>query len=144
MRKIFVKVVLDTNVWISSLLIPQSIPGQIIAAWQHTLFDIAISSPILDEIKRVLNYPTIKKRLSLSLEEIDEYLTLIRFFTDVVDVKTNDPLFGNELRDINDTPIINTLIISHADYLITGDQDLLVLSKKYPIISPNEFAKFLD
>lgn len=135
---------LDTNVWISSLLLPQSIPGRIITAWQHALFDMVVSSTILEEIKEVLAYPKIKKRLLISPEEIDEYLTLIRFFAEVAVLKPHACSPTNELRDMNDAPILETLITSKADYLITGDRDLLVLSNQYPIITPAAFAVMLD
>jgi putative PIN family toxin of toxin-antitoxin system len=138
-----VKVVLDTNVWISSLLLPQSIPGRIIRAWQHALFNVVMSNPILDEIARVLTYPKIRKRLLLQEEDINEYLSFIRFFTDIVDLKPNTTQF-DELKDINDGVILATLVASKADYLVTGDQDLLILDKQYPVISPSKFAEFLD
>ena len=47
------------------------------------------------------------------------------------------------LRDANDLPVLGTLLaaIQSVDvhYLITGDKDLLVLSDRYPIISPADF-----
>lgn len=131
------KVVLDTNVWVSGLLLPRSIPGQIISEWRKALFGVVISSFILDELRKVLNYPKIKKRISLTSDEIDEYLTLIRFFTEMVEPIV-DP--SHTVRDENDKPILATLIVSQADYLITGDEDLLTLKNHYPIIKPSEFA----
>jgi predicted nucleic acid-binding protein len=44
-------------------------------------------------------------------------------------------------KDINDSSILATLMISQADWLITGDMVLLELQKEYPIISVAEFAK---
>lgn len=134
------RVVLDTNVWISSLLLPQSIPGQIISAWRKSLFDVVISQYILDEIKKVLNYPKIQKRLLLTQDEIDEYLTLIRFFTETVVLNSSHSIAIEKLRDKNDGPIWATFFISGADYLISSDEDLLVLKDQHPIISPSEFA----
>jgi putative PIN family toxin of toxin-antitoxin system len=140
-----VRVVLDTNIWISSLLLPKSIPGRIITAWQHAMFDVVISTPILEELRKVLEYPKIKKRLSIPPNEIDEYLTFIRFFAQIIELKSD--IIGhyvNEIRDISDVSILATLIESKADYLVTGDQDLLILNKHYPVITPSSFAEFLD
>jgi predicted nucleic acid-binding protein len=47
------------------------------------------------------------------------------------------------LRDLNDRPVLGTLLMalqsSAADYLVTGDKDLLVLASSYPIIDPSDF-----
>jgi putative PIN family toxin of toxin-antitoxin system len=139
-----VKVVLDTNVWISSLLLPKSIPGQIITAWQQAKFTVVISPPILTEIEKVLGYPKIKKRLSIAAEEIKQYLTFIHFFTEMIELNKNcDLSVETHVRDKNDEPILATLIESKANYLVTGDNDLLALDKHYPIITPSAFAELL-
>jgi predicted nucleic acid-binding protein len=36
-------------------------------------------------------------------------------------------------------PILGTLLASKADYLITGDRDLLALAQYYPILAPASF-----
>lgn len=135
--------VLDTNVWISSLLLPNSIPGKIILSWQRALFGVITSQPILDEVRKVLNYPKIQKRLSVSQKEIEEYITMLQFFTDVVELNPNPSHSKNNLKDITDLPILATLINSDADYLITGDNGFSLLKKQYPILTPAEFANFL-
>jgi len=43
------------------------------------------------------------------------------------------------LRDEADQLILGTLRASKADYLITGDKDLLALSDRYPIVTPAAF-----
>jgi putative PIN family toxin of toxin-antitoxin system len=43
------------------------------------------------------------------------------------------------LRDRKDQPILGTLLAAQADYLITGDKDLLALAGKYPILTPAAF-----
>ena len=45
--------------------------------------------------------------------------------------------------DLNDAPILATLIASAADVLITGDGDLLALRGLYPTETPAEFAQRL-
>jgi predicted nucleic acid-binding protein len=44
-----------------------------------------------------------------------------------------------ELRDAADQPVLGTLLASGAEYLITGDKDLLALAGKYPVVTPGEF-----
>jgi predicted nucleic acid-binding protein len=43
------------------------------------------------------------------------------------------------LRDKADQPVLGTLLAAKADYLITGDKDLLALAGKYPIVTPAVF-----
>lgn len=43
------------------------------------------------------------------------------------------------LRDPADQPVLMTLIAAKAQYLVTGDKDLLALSDRYPIITPAQF-----
>ena len=43
------------------------------------------------------------------------------------------------LRDPADQPVLLTLLAAKADYLVTGDKDLLVLASQYPILTPSEF-----
>lgn len=56
-----------------------------------------------------------------------------------------EPLPGVEpdLRDTADQPVLGTLLAalktSGADYLITGDKDLLALAERYPIVPPAKF-----
>jgi putative PIN family toxin of toxin-antitoxin system len=53
----------------------------------------------------------------------------------VIPLDCNEP----ELRDSKDLKVLGTLLASQADYLVTGDKDLLALSHKYPILTPAAF-----
>jgi len=44
-----------------------------------------------------------------------------------------------ELRDPDDQPVLQTLLAAGAQYLVTGDKDLLALGERYPIITPAQF-----
>ena len=50
------RVVLDTNVFISGLLLPNGIPGRIVKAWQQAQYTLVLSEPMLSEIERVLYF----------------------------------------------------------------------------------------
>jgi uncharacterized protein len=132
------RVVLDTNVLISGIAYPGSVPGQIMVAWRHGSIDVVLSRFILDELRRVL--PRLEHRHHLSTAEIDDLIDILTFQADVVDPL---PDIDPELRDIEDQPILGTLLsaqsTSGADYLITGDRDLLALAGRYPILEPAQF-----
>jgi predicted nucleic acid-binding protein len=43
------------------------------------------------------------------------------------------------LRDTADKAVLGTLLAAQADYLISGDKDLLALAGRYPIVTPLAF-----
>ena len=129
------RVVLDTNVLLSGIAYPASVPGKIMAAWRHGLVDVLFSAYILDELRRVL--PRLTHRHGLTLAEIDDLVDALSIQAEVI-----EPLPGVEpdLRDVDDQPVPGTLLAalkaSGADYLITGDKDFLTLAERYPIVAP--------
>jgi len=56
-----VKIVLDTNIFISGVISPKSNAGKVIQEWQKNSFEIITSLELLEEIKQVLKYPKILK-----------------------------------------------------------------------------------
>ena len=129
---------LDTNVLLSGIAYPASIPGKIIAAWRYGSVDVLLSVYILDELRRVL--PRLAQRHGLTATEIDDLVDVLAIQAEVI-----APLPGAEpdLRDLDDQPVLGTLLAalktSGADYLITGDKDLLALRGRYPIVTPAKF-----
>jgi putative PIN family toxin of toxin-antitoxin system len=132
------RVVLDTNVLLSGIAYPASVSGKIMAAWRHGSVDVLLSAYILDELRRVL--PRLAHRHGLTSAEIDDLVDVLSIQAEVI-----EPLPGvePELRDVNDQPVLSTLLAaletSGADYLITGDKDLLALATRYPIVDPAKF-----
>ncbi len=134
------KVVLDTNVLLSGLMLPESVPGRIVRAWRAAQFDLVLSEPMLDEIGRVLAYPKIERRLKWDQETISRFLLLLQFKADVVDISSTNVEVP---RDPQDVSVLATLVAGGANYLVTGDKDLLTLGHDYPIVTPAEFASRL-
>ena len=127
------RVVLDTNVILSGIAYPTSIPGRIVGGWKQGAISVILARYILDEAVRAL--PRIL-RGHLSLDEIRELVDSLVFIAEVVEPATvKEPA----LRDEADLPILGTLLAAQADYLITGDKDLLALADRYPIVTPAAF-----
>lgn len=127
------RVVLDTNVLVSGLAYPASVPGRIVGVWRQGGLDVVLSRYILDELARVLPRLT---RLRLTASEIRDLVESLMFLADVVEP---DACTDADLRDAADQQVLGTLLAARADYLITGDKDLLALGERYPIVSPAEF-----
>lgn len=129
---------LDTNVLLSGIAYPASVPGKIVAAWRYGSIEVLLSNYILDELRRVL--PRLSHKHGLSVVEIDDLVDILSIQAEVVEPM---PGLETDLRDVNDQRVLDTLIsaltYSGADYLITGDKDLLALAGRYPIVTPSEF-----
>ncbi len=132
------RVVLDTNVLLSGIAYPASVPGKILAAWRHGSVEVLLSACILDELRRVL--PRLAHRHGLTLAEIDDLVDALSIQAELI-----EPLPGTDpdLRDANDQPVLATLLAAiktfGGDYLVTGDKDLLAMAERYPIVTPAKF-----
>jgi putative PIN family toxin of toxin-antitoxin system len=131
------KAVLDTNVLLSGLMYPSSIPGRIVEAWVIGRFDLVISYAQLAEISRTLSYPKIRKITRWDDAKTDAFLRQLLLRAELVE--TQDTAV-EVVADPTDTPILDSLVVSGAEALVTGDNDLLALREKYPIVTPAEFA----
>jgi len=132
------RVVLDTTVLLSGIAYPASVPGKILAAWRHGSVEVLLSDYILSELRRVL--PRLAYRHGLSASEIDDLVDALSIQAEVIEPATSST---PDLRDPKDQDVLGTLLAalqtSAADYLITGDKDLLVLADRHPIITPADF-----
>ena len=127
--------VLDTNVLASGIAYPDSNPGKILAAWRRGSVTVFLSHHIVDELSRSL--PRMNHRLNWPPRKFEEEVELLALQAQIVEPAD---LPDTAVRDTGDLPVLGTLLASGADYLITGDKDLLALVEQYPaIISPADF-----
>ncbi len=131
-------VVIDTNIFISYLLVPTSKPAKIISLWQRGKFDVLTAQPQIDELMRVTRYPKIKERLNPILA--GRFINELRDLSVIVD---NLPAV-----DISPDPYDNYLLsIANggvADYLVTGDKRDLLFIKKYAGTAIISVSNFLE
>ena len=131
------KVVLDTNVLVSGLMYPTSVPGRIVSAWREGRFDLVLSIDQLIEIGRVLAYPEIRRILRWDDETIGSFLRQLLLRAETVEPAA---MAGVGLRDVADAPILGSLVAGKADWLVTGDADLISHRDEFPILELSEFA----
>lgn len=131
------KVVIDTNVFISAYLNTRGHPARIIDLWIRGAFDLYLSDEILDEYLRVLVKigiaPPIVRLLN---RRISKYSRLIRPAISITKIK-NDP---------SDNKFLECAVVSKADFIISGDRHLLELGniEDVKIVTPVEFLKFIS
>jgi len=131
------KLVLDTNIFISGLLFPKSSAGKIVSLCLDEKFELCLSKSMIAEVERVLFYPKIRKRLKLTDSEIENYCSLLNFSAKIFETKH---IKAKVPKDHKDDHVLATFLASEADYLITGDDDLLCLNDQYQIISLKDFV----
>ena len=134
------KVVLDTNVLLSGLMFPDSVPGRVVAAWRDARFEVVTSVEQLAEIGRVLAYPKIRRTLKWDDQRIEQFIKQLYIRAEVVElgeVSVSVP------RDADDNVILAAFIAGKADMLVTGDADLQSLRASYSILTPAEFVRRL-
>lgn len=129
------RVVLDTNVLASGIAYGDSVPGRVVEAWNKGSIKVVLSHHILGELARIL--PRFDHKLHWTPSKYANLIDILTLRAELVDPEALDP---KAVRDPADLPVLGTLLASKADYLITGDKDLLTLAEQYPtIISPADF-----
>jgi putative PIN family toxin of toxin-antitoxin system len=134
------KVVLDANLFISSVICSQGQPAKILDLVRSNKIQLIISDEILSEIKKVLFYPRIKKRHKKNAAQIEEFIESISGFAELINPKIKLTVIKD---DPDDNKYIECSITGKADYIISGDHHLKDL-KSYQgikILSPAEFLK---
>jgi putative PIN family toxin of toxin-antitoxin system len=136
------KAVIDTNVFVSALLIASSPPGRILDAWYAGEFDIIVTDSLLTEIRGVLIRPKLLARGAYAITDIENLVRQLRksglFRVPRIHHQTiaSDP---------SDNALIDAAVIGRADYIVSGDKHLLRLMdfRGIEIVEPNVFAGIL-
>jgi putative PIN family toxin of toxin-antitoxin system len=130
-----VKAVFDTNVLIAAFL-TEGICAKLLTRARRRDFDLTLCDGILQEFKRVL-----KKKFTASPHETSEALIILSEAAQ--DILGQIDSIAPVCRDSDDDLILACARDAVADYVVTGDEDLLVL-KSYEgisILTPREFEK---
>jgi uncharacterized protein len=127
------RIVIDTNLWVSFLLTKQF-------SFLDDLFDngkiqLIFSQELLDEFMDVIKRPKLRKYFSE--ENLELVLGTIEQYADFIKVTSKTDV----CRDEKDNFLLSLAKDGLADYLITGDQDLLVIKRfeRTEIITITEF-----
>lgn len=129
-----IKVVLDTNVYISAILTGGK-PEKIIDIAREGLIEVFISKSILFEIERILD-----QKFGWSREEIQEVLLELTTITRL----TNPKVTLTVVDDEPDNRILECAVQERVDFLVSGDTKHLQPLKRYEGITILSPAAFLD
>jgi putative PIN family toxin of toxin-antitoxin system len=136
-----VRAVLDTNVVVSALVFSSGRTAWLREAWQSGAVRPLVSRAVVAELLRVLEYP----KFGLDREEREILLGDYLPACEVVRVSRKSRALP-ECRDPDDRAFLELALAGKADWLVTGDGDLLALARKFPvpIVSPEQFRVALS
>ena len=130
------RVVFDTNVLVAAF-ISEGLCSKLLHRANRRNFDLYISSFIITEFQK-----TLKAKIGLSDSEIKALTDLLHEIVKMADPgEKEEKQAEGTCRDKADDRVLACALASKADYLITGDQDLLEIRKfhKVRIITPRDF-----
>lgn len=129
------KVIFDTNIWISFLIGKRLQNIKDLIADQQIV--IILSEALLLELQTVTQRPRLKKYFpEQKVAELIEFLRAVG--------QVHQPVVNNQLsRDAKDNFLLDLAETSKAEFLVTGDKDLLVLNpfRKTQILTPADFEE---
>ena len=131
------RIVLDTNVLVSGIF-SRGIPSSIVLAWLANRFSVFATPSILDEYLRVVDRLKQSKSPALDHDWPVVFQELCHVITEVH--------FSRALcRDPADIKFLACALSANANYIVSGDADLLVLDTQFPfrIVTPRHFLALL-
>jgi len=135
------KVIIDTVVFVRSLINPKSRSGRIVFSHNKS-YQLFVSEPIVKEILEVLKRPELTAKFRTLLKMDFQSIIDLLGHASVVEIP-NIPLVS---RDPKDNKFIATASKAKADYLVSEDRDLLDLkeSQGVKIINTETFIGLLE
>ena len=128
--------VVNTNVLVGHLFLPESLPGQALRL-ALARGDMLVSDSTLTELAEVINRPKFNKYISkLDRRKFFEVLSPLSIRVEIIQSIQAS-------RDPKDDEFLEVAINGSADFILTGDTDLLELHPfhEIPIYSPSQFVE---
>jgi putative PIN family toxin of toxin-antitoxin system len=137
------KVLLDTNVWLSGLLWGGN-PRKIIQLAEQEKVTLYSSLLLFQELEETLSYPKIQRRLTMLGMTANELLSKVRLITKFYHPQPLSLI--PQLRDPKDKIILETALAIPVDTIISGDLDLLILGQfeQIPILTASDFLQRIE
>lgn len=116
------RVLLDTNVLVRATGKASGPARAVFLRLLDPPHAIIASSYLLDELRRVLNYPRVQRMHGLTPEEASQFVRDVEAVAEVIDVPA--PLPFQVGHDPDDDPIVAAAVCGRIDVLCTRDRHL--------------------
>ena len=135
---------LDTNVFVSSLLVKQGVPARVLHAWRERRYVLATSPAIIAETRATLGYPRIQRKYAITDEDVDQLVRLLE--QDAIVVPSLADVVGAVPDDPADELVLACAVEAQADVIVSGDHHLLDLGefRGIPVLTVREFLDRLS
>jgi putative PIN family toxin of toxin-antitoxin system len=137
------RLVIDTNVFVSSLISGEGSPTRILRGIRDKRAVHLVSDPIVEEYLRVLDYPRIRKFNNIPDAFVADVAAYLVYQTERIELRSRLSMSP----DPDDDMFLNTAVDGGATLLVTGDKtDLLALRsiEGIPIVSAREAVLRLE
>jgi putative PIN family toxin of toxin-antitoxin system len=137
------KVVLDTNIFVSSLLIKEGLPAQALDAWRDRRYLLVSSPAIISELQATLSYPRIRRKYAITDQDLAGLCALLE--SDALLVAGDAQVSGAVPEDPADERVLACALDAGADLIVSGDRHLLDLDsfQGIPILTVRAFLERL-
>lgn len=134
------KVVVDANIWISALLNSNK-ALEVVRLLEQDQYQLICAEALLCELAEVMDRPKFQAKIQPRRKE--DLLELVREKAQFVELPAG---IGNVCRDPKDEVYIVCAVVAQADFLVSGDQDLLDLKEheEVKIISLPTFVQLFQ
>lgn len=136
------RAVVDTNILVRAVIKPLGTVGPVLRRLRDGDYVLLYSEPILTELVDVLNRPPIREKYGLAPEDIGTVIALLLLRGEAVVPKRRITI----CRDPKDNMFLEAAAAGSADFIVSGDDDLLDLEafEGIPIVKPFEFLADFD
>lgn len=140
-----VRVVLDTNIFVSALLIPDSPPARILELILEAKLRLVISPGIIKELGSVFAYPKLKKSMQKHGITDEEVAEAIHDILSIATITSGSEIAQGACLDPADDMVLSCALEGRADFIISGDQDLIELEfyEEVKIVTPAKFLQII-
>lgn len=135
------RIVIDSNVLISALLWHGK-PHALLDYARTGVIDLVLSQGLIGEIENVFHYPKFALILARTTRTPERILSELHTLTAII---TAPPLPRPVCRDPDDDVVLACAIAAHAELIVSGDDDLLVLKSfaGIPIVNAAEALQII-
>lgn len=139
-ESLVLKVVLDTNIFVSGLLSRTGTPAKMLDAWRAGEYLLVTSPSIVAEVKAVLLSRRILEKYGIRPQDIEALVTLLE--KDGLTVLCETEVSGIIPEDPKDEMFLACALEAGADMIVSGDHHLLNIGvyKGIPVLTVNQFA----
>ncbi len=132
-----IRAVLDTNIIVSGLLWGGP-PGRVFQAARDELFVAILTETLLSEILRVLSRDKFRTQLAARQMQVESIGQQYRAAAQMVETAEIPP---EVIRDPKDVVVLACAVGGKADFIVSGDKDLLTLGtyESIPILTAEQF-----